>query len=134
MNPVISETTSSSEKPRKRKMIPQKVKEDMKIVTSEPEKQKEIELGGSFIDIKTSMIVKIHQRLVVQHENGPVDLVVDISADFNTIPQKYHEIFLNVMSSKYLGKVNFGNNPFSDCRPIQKRKWYQFWKSQYFNI
>lgn len=129
---MTSETTGSSKKPRK--MAPQKIEEDMKIVTSEPEKQKEIELGGSFIDIKTSTIVKICERLVVQHENGPVELIVDISADFNAIPQKYHEIFLNVMSSKYLGRVNFGNNPFSDCRPIQKRKWYQFWKSQYFNI
>jgi hypothetical protein len=126
MNPVISE------KPRKR--TPSKVKKDMEMISSEPEKQKEIELGGSFIDIKTSTIVKIYERLVVQHENGPVELIIDISADFNTIPKKYHEIFLNVMSSKYLGRVNFGNNPFSDCRPIQKRKWYQFWKSRYFNL
>jgi hypothetical protein len=52
-------------------------------------------------------------------------------ADFATIDKKYHEIFFNVISSKYLNKVAFGDNPFSECKPIVPRKWWQFWKSKY---
>jgi hypothetical protein len=55
-------------------------------------------------------------------------LTVDISADLNTIEEKYHEVFLNVLSAKYLNRVSFGDNPFSKCKPPEKRKWYQFWK------
>ena len=46
-------------------------------------------------------------------------------------PEKYHEIFLNVLTSKYLGKVSFGDNPFSECKPMIRRKWWQFWKPKY---
>jgi hypothetical protein len=124
---------TSSTKPSRKKRTPKKVEEDMTIVNPENPHQSEIMLGGDFIDIKASTVVKLHERLVVQYDNGPIELVVEITADFNTIPKRYHEIFLNVISSKYLGRVNFGDNPFSECRPIQKRKWYQFWKSKYFN-
>jgi len=92
----------------------------------------EVGYGGDWINIKTSTVVKLNDLLVVQHDGNPVTLIVEIKADFNTIPVEYHEVFLNVMSSRYLGKVNFGNNPFSQCKPVQKRKWYQFWKSKYF--
>ena len=37
----------------------------------------------------------------------------------------------NVLSSKYLNKASFGDNPFSECKPIVKRKWWEFWKSKY---
>lgn len=129
---MATETTISSEKPSKRTRIPKKEKEEMRTINPENHHQSEIMLGGDFIDIKASTVVKLHERLVVQYDNGPIELVVEITADFNTIPQKYHEIFLNVISSKYLGRVSFGDNPFSECRPIQKRRWYQFWKSKYF--
>ena len=95
--------------------------------------QQDITLGGDTIHIKTSTVVKLHERIVVQYDNGPIELIVEITADFEEIPTRYHEIFLNVLSSKYLGRVSFGDNPFSECKPIQKRKWYQIWKSKYFN-
>jgi hypothetical protein len=47
------------------------------------------------------------------------------------IPEKYHEVALNILTAKYLNKVSFGDNPFSECKPIVKRKWWEFWKSKY---
>jgi hypothetical protein len=57
-----------------------------------------------------------------------------VVADFATIDPKYHEIFFNVLSSKYLNKASFGDNPFSECKPIIKRKWWEFWKSKYVQL
>lgn len=92
----------------------------------------EFHLGnGDFMNIKSSQLVKLKENFVVYTESGPITLNVDISADFADVPQKYHEIFFNVLSSKYLNKVNFGDNPFSECRPLVKRKWWQFWKPKY---
>lgn len=102
------------------------------MTTIENPNEKEVYFGNGFVDIKTSTIVKLNELFVVTTEDGPVELKVEISADFNTIDKKYHEIFFNVMSSKYLNRVSFGDNPFSDCRPMKKRKWYQFWKNKYF--
>jgi hypothetical protein len=87
---------------------------------------------NSFTKVKTSTTVKLNENLIVDTEEGPISLMVEISADFNTIDKKYREIFFNVFTSKYHNRVSFGDNPFSECRPIQKRKWYQFWKSKYF--
>lgn len=127
------ETTVSNEKPSKKTTTLKKLKEDMRTINPENPHQSEITMGGDYINIKTSTNIKLHERLVVYYDDGPIELIVEITADFNTIPPKYHEIFLNILSSKYLGRVSFGDNPFSECRPIQKRKWYQFWKSKYFN-
>jgi hypothetical protein len=88
--------------------------------------------SNGFVNVKTSTLVKLSEVFIVETENGPKQLVIEISADFNTIDKKYHEIFFNAITSKYLNRVSFGNNPFSECRPIKKRKWYQFWKSEYF--
>lgn len=87
--------------------------------------------NGSYINMQTSSIVKLNEQFVIYTEDGPITLTTEISADFNKIDKKYHEIFFNVLSSKYLNKVAFGDNPFSECRPIIKRKWYQFWKPKY---
>jgi hypothetical protein len=59
-------------------------------------------------------------------------IIVNIKSDFADIDSKYHEIALNVLTSKYANKASFGDNPFSLCKPIKKRRWYQFWKSKYF--
>lgn len=93
----------------------------------------DLNLGGSkYINIKASTIVSLNEQFVVHTEDGPQFLTVNVSADFDEIPKKYHEIFLNVLTSKYTNAVTFGNNPFSECKPIVKRKWWQFWKSKYF--
>lgn len=93
----------------------------------------DINLGGSnYLNIKASTMISLTEQFVVYTEDGPKVLNVKISADFDEIPKKYHEVFLNVLTAKYTNTVSFGNNPFSECKPIVKRKWWQFWKSKYF--
>jgi hypothetical protein len=93
----------------------------------------ELHIGqGHFMNVKTSTIIKLSEQFVLYTEEGPVSLNVDVSADFAEIDQKYHEIFFNVLTSKYMNKVSFGENPFSSCKPVTKRKWWQFWHSKYF--
>lgn len=87
--------------------------------------------NGSYVNIQTSSVVKLHEQFIIYSEDGPISLNVEVSADFAKINKKYHEIFFNVLSAKYLNKVAFGDNPFSECKPIVKRKWYQFWKPKY---
>jgi hypothetical protein len=95
---------------------------------------KDIHIGGSdYVNIKTSTVVKLREDFTIMSEEGPITISVDINADFVGIPQKYHEIFLNVLTSKYLNKVSYGDNQFSQCKPVTKRKWFQFWKSKYFS-
>ncbi len=88
--------------------------------------------GSQYVNIKASTIITMYEQFVAHTDEGPQVLNVKITADFDEIPQKYREIFLNVLTSKYLNKVSFGNNPFSECKPIVRRKWWQFWKSKYF--
>jgi hypothetical protein len=96
------------------------------------EKNTDFHIGnGSYINIQTSSIVKLNEQFIVYTEEGPIELTVDIVADFDKIDKKYHEIFFNVLASKYLNRASFGDNPFSECKPIVKRKWWQFWKSKY---
>jgi len=95
----------------------------------------EIHLGfGSHLNVQTSQLVSINESLVLVTVNGtegPIELNVKIEADFNTIPEQYHEVFLNMLTSKYSNKASFGDNPFSVCQPKPKRKWYQLWKAKY---
>lgn len=97
------------------------------------ENKNEIHLGfGSHLNVQTSQLVSINESLVLVTVNGtegPIELNVKIEADFNTIPEKYHEVFLNIMTAKYSNKVSFGDNPFSQCLPSPKKRWFQFWKS-----
>jgi hypothetical protein len=90
----------------------------------------EYNLGNEYVNVKASSIVTLNEHFTVFTQEGPVELKVDIKADFADIPKKYHEVFLNMLTSKYLNKVSYGDNPFSQCKPIPKRKWYQFWKSK----
>jgi hypothetical protein len=90
---------------------------------------KEINLGGgNNMIVTTSKLVSLHETLTVIHDNKSVQLDIKIEADFNSIPELFHEIFFNVMTSKYSGAVSFGDNPFSQCVPITRKRWWQFWK------
>ena len=91
----------------------------------------EISLGNSYLNIQTSKNVELNETLSLMTEEGVCDLEVKIIANFETIPEKYHEVFLNILTAKYYSKVSFGNNPFSQCLPPKKKKWYQFWKQKY---
>lgn len=90
---------------------------------------KELNLGsGNNVGVKASKLVSLHETLVVFNAGKSVELDIKIEADFDTIPEFYHEIFLNIMTSKYYNKASFGDNPFSQCVPTSKKRWWQFWK------
>ena len=85
--------------------------------------------GGNNINVRTASIVSVQNSLkLITPDDGVITLDIKIEADFDTIPKKYHEVFLNMVSSKYIDSVSFGDNPFSQCLPPKKKKWYEFWK------
>jgi hypothetical protein len=92
----------------------------------------DINLGADTLSVKATTIVKLNEYFSLITTNGVIDLKVDIIADFEKIPQEYHEILLNMLTSKYINKVSFGDNAFSRCNPPKKKKWYQFWKKNDF--
>jgi hypothetical protein len=95
-------------------------------------KQEEIFVGlGSHLNIQTSQLVILNETLTVMEKNTPIELNVKVEADFSTVPEKYHETFFNIMSSRYHNKVSFSNNPFSKCLPQSDKKWWEFWKAKY---
>lgn len=92
----------------------------------------EIYLGsGANLVMSTSKLITCHEVLTLMTpDDGAIQLDVQIQADFDTIPKEYHEIFLNIMSAKYMKTVSFGDNPFSQCLPAPKKRWWQFWKQK----
>ena len=94
--------------------------------------KQEIHIGyGSHLNVQTSQLVELRETLALMNgSKEPIELEVKILADFSTIPNQYHEVFLNIMTSKYYSKVSFGDNPFSQCVPAVKKRWWQFWKSK----
>lgn len=90
----------------------------------------EINLGsGNNLIMTTSKLVTCHEVLtLVVNGKKSISLDVKVEADFDTIPEEYHEIFLNMLTSKYCRTASFGDNPFSKCQPAPKRRWYQFWR------
>jgi len=88
----------------------------------------EFNLNADVIQITSSTVVRMNEYFTIMTENGPIDLRVDITADFKDIPEEYHEVMVNMLTSKYINKVSFGHNPFSKCNPPKKRKWYNFFK------
>ncbi len=93
-------------------------------------KESEIYLGGNYLNVQTSQMVETKNILKLKTTGDEfINLEVKVSADFSTIPEKYHEVFLNIFGAKYCDSVSFGDNPFSKCQPIPKKKWWQFWKA-----
>jgi hypothetical protein len=89
----------------------------------------EVFIGGEYINIQTLKVVELQDTLtLIDDKHTSTILNIKITADFSKIPEKYHEVFLNMLSSKYYGKVSFGDNPFSQCLPPKKKRWYQFWR------
>ena len=86
--------------------------------------------GGTNLTIQTSKNVELKETLYLMEGNTAIDLEVTVIANFENIPEKYHEVFLNMMTTKYYGRVSFGDNPFSQCLPPKKKKWWQFWRAK----
>ena len=99
-------------------------------------KDTEINLGsGNNMEMKSSRLVTTYQVLyLTTPEDGTIPMTVKIEADFDTIPKEYQEVFMNMISVKYLNRVSFGDNPFSQCLPAPKRRWWQIWKSKTIEI
>ena len=99
-------------------------------------KDTEINLGsGNNMEMKSSRLVTTYQVLyLTTPEDGTIPMTIKIEADFDTIPIEYQEVFMNMISVKYLDRVSFGDNPFSQCLPAPKRRWWQIWKSKTIEI
>ena len=85
--------------------------------------------GGSNLTVQSSQNVELKETLVLMNGSiEPIQLDIKIIADFSSIPEQYPEVFLNMMTSRYYGRASFGDNPFSQCLPPKRKRWYQFWK------
>ena len=90
---------------------------------------KEQHLGsGNNTTFQTAKLYTINNTIVVKDKGDYIDLNVKIQVDLNQVDDKYHEIFVNMLTSKYLDVASFGDNPFSQCEPVVKKHWWQIWK------
>ena len=94
------------------------------------ENKKEIYLGGGAnLIMNTSKLITCHETLtLVVNGKGGIPLEIKIQADFDTVPKEYHEVFLNMISAKYLKTTSLGDNPFSQHISVSKKRWWQFGK------
>ena len=93
------------------------------------EDKNEISLGsGSATFVKTKKLVSTRNLLILKTEKDRFTLDVNIEADFEQIPEEYHEVFLNIFTAKYLDVVSVKDNMFSKHIKVEKKKWWLFWK------
>lgn len=97
----------------------------------EKDKDGSIHIGnGHHLTVKTSYIVQMNDYLSLFAEGGnPIELLVEIKADFEKIPPEYHHTLIQMMSARYGGVVKCYDNtrPFDQSKK-PKRKWWQIWK------
>jgi len=91
-------------------------------------------INNDYINIKQSTIITLNEYFQLVTEEGALDIKTTIQCDFADIPEKYQEVVLNILTSKYINKVSFGNNPFSQCKPVVKKKWWEFWRAKFFQL
>jgi len=95
------------------------------------QKEGEFHIGdGKHLMVKSSTIVSMNDQLrLMTGEGKSITLNVEIKADFDKIPQLYHQMFLQMLQIRYGGIVNIWDNtqPFTPPEK-QKKKWYQIWK------
>lgn len=85
---------------------------------------------GKYLTMKqtTTLEMKDQLRLMTGEGKG-ITLDVSIKADFEKIPQQYHQLFMQMMSVRYGGMVNIWDNTQPFTKPeVKKKKWYQIWK------
>jgi hypothetical protein len=95
------------------------------------QKEGEFHIGdGKHLMVKSSTVVSMNDQLrLMTGEGKSITLNVEIKADFDKIPQPYHQMFLQMLQIRYGGIVNIWDNtqPFTPPEK-QKKKWYQIWK------
>jgi hypothetical protein len=90
----------------------------------------ELYLGnGQHLTVKSSYLVEMRDQLKLLRNDDSITLNVKITANFENLPDEYHQIFLQMMSARYGGTINCYSNitPFQIPKPNEK-KWFQFWK------
>jgi hypothetical protein len=90
----------------------------------------ELYLGnGQHLTVKSSYLVEMRDQLKLLRNDDSITLNVKITANFENLPDEYHQIFLQMMSARYGGTINCYSNitPFQIPKPYDK-KWFQFWK------
>jgi hypothetical protein len=91
------------------------------------EEQKEFEFGNNHLTMRPTCIVKVKETFTIYTSNGEINLDVDVTADLVQIPEEYREVFLNMLTTKYLNKVTFTQNIFSKPAPPKKLSlWKRF--------
>lgn len=88
----------------------------------------EYNIQNNFVDVSTSTIVRMQEHFTLVTTDKTLDLLVNINADLKDIPKEYHEVFLNMLTSKYLNKASFSDNPFSECKLPKRKKFWRFWE------
>jgi len=86
--------------------------------------------NGNHLTVKSSYLVEMKDELkLLKTDDSSVNLTVKITANFENIPDEYHQIFLQMMSARYGGSINCYDNitPFEMPKP-KKKKWYQIFK------
>jgi hypothetical protein len=83
--------------------------------------------GGNTLVVKSSYVVEMKDELkLLKSDHSSVNLTVKIMANFENVPDEYHQVFVQIMSARYGGSINCYNNirPFEIPKPKNK-KWYQ---------
>lgn len=102
---------------------------------NEREINADLNLGNiDFVTVKSNLIVKIEENLCLFASDGAHELRVKIIADLESVPEKYREVFLNMLTVKYINKVNFTSNPFSACLEKKKKNFLVRWIDKVFPI
>jgi len=85
---------------------------------------------GSHLTVKSSTIVRMQDHLKLMIGDGKsISLDVEIKADFENLPPKYHQLFCQMMMVRYGGIVNIWDNKQPFAKPeIKKKRWWQIWK------
>ena len=91
---------------------------------------KEYYLKADNVNVKTATTVNMSEQFTLTTSDSTYDLIVNISADLSGVPVEFHEVFVNMLTSKYINKVSFGDNPFSQCLNNKKNNWWKFWNKK----
>ncbi len=70
-------------------------------------KDTEINLGsGNNMEMKSSRMVTTYQVLyLTTPEDGTIPMTIKIEADFDTIPEEYQEVFMNMIPDELIGNL-----------------------------
>jgi hypothetical protein len=84
--------------------------------------------SGNNTTYETAKLYTINNTVVVKDKYDWINLNVKIQVDLSEVDEKYHEIFVNVLTSKYMGVASFGDNPFSLSKSVNNKQWWEIWK------